>query len=413
MKIIRIIAFCTVIAAALCSCNKSGPAPGKAGEVRFSASVGSFAFTRATESALENGDRVRIIAGSPINASAVGTVSGTALSLDSPIYWNEGQSESTTFAAIFQKDGVADASVIIPYDLLYEGNHAYEYHNLFMTATRTAAPEQAVALEFRHPFSKITISITNNLSGNAVTKVEINEIVMEGTLSVAEGTLALGSSKVCFEAAKLADNSYSAIVMPQTATPSIVVTVASGTSYTFVLAEAFTFVPGYAYNAALTLDPSVEPSHGDTVAFTFTVTPWQDGGDLGYTLSDSYTPSWGIIGRLNGVTDWGNDAVFMKQTTQGTEAWQGIWEGDITYAPGDEFKLRWNKNWEIQAGMSTAEGIYYLTTGENSLWGSNNTNIVLGTAYDAVNGVTPLEAGSYHLRFVYDGYKLSVTKNQL
>ena len=156
------------IVAALCSCSKSGTAPGKAGQVRFSASVGSFAPTRATESALEDGDRVRIIAGSPINASAIGTVAGTSLTLDSPIYWNEGQSESTTFAAIYRKGEVAGASTSIAYNLLYEGNHVYEYHNLFMTATRTAAPEQAVALEFRHPFSKMTIAITNNLPAATV-----------------------------------------------------------------------------------------------------------------------------------------------------------------------------------------------------------------------------------------------------
>lgn len=398
-------------AAALCACSKNVTTPGKVGEVRFTASVGSFAFSRATESALENGDRVRIIAGAPINASAVGTVEGTSLTLDSPIYWNEGQSESTTFCAIYNKDDVAAANSSVEYNLLYEGNHAYDYHNLYMTATRTAAPESPVALEFRHPFSKITVAITNNLVSDAVTGVRITDMVMEGTLNIAEGSIALGSDKVSFNAAMLTENSYAAIVMPQTATPSIVVTVASGTAYTFVLASAFTFQAGYAYNAALTLEPSITPSHGNPVAFSFTVTPWQDGGYLGYTLSDSYTPSWGVIGKLNGVTDWENDAVFLTQTSEGTQAHEGIWEGDITYAPGDEFKLRWNKAWDIQAGMSTAEGVHYAVAGENSLWGSNNTNIVLGSAYEEVNGVTPLEAGSYHLRFVYDGYILTVTKN--
>ena len=398
MKFIRIIAFCAIVAA-LCSCSKSGTAPGKAGQVRFSASVGSFAFTRATESALEDGDRVRIIAGSPINASAIGTVTGTSLTLDSPIYWNEGQSESTTFAAIYQKGEVAGASTSIAYNLLYEGSHAYEYHNLFMTATRTAAPEQTVALEFRHPFSKMTIAITNNLPAATVSKVEVKDMVMEGTLDVAEGTLALGSSKVSFEAAKIADNSYAAVAMPQTATPSIVVTVTGGTSYTFVLASAFTFEPGFAYNAALTLNPSSEPSHGEAASFSFTVTPWQDGGELGYTLSDSYTPSWGVVGTVNG-SDWSEDFP-MTQTATGDEPFKGTWEADITYESGNAFKLRWNKDWEIQAGMSTAEGYEYVGLGVNGLWGSNNTDIVLA----------PGESGSYHLSFVYDGYWLTVTKN--
>ena len=387
------------IVAALCSCSKSGTAPGKAGQVRFSASVGSFALTRATESALEVGDQVRIIAGSPINASAVGTVAGTSLTLDTPIYWNEGQSESTTFAAIYQKGEVASASTSIAYNLLYEGSHAYEYHNLFMTATRTAAPEQAVVLEFRHPFSKMTIAITNNLPAATVSKVEVKDMIMEGTLDVAEGSLALGSSKVSFEATKIADGNYAAVVMPQTATPSIVVTVTGGTSYTFVLASAFTFEPGYAYNAALTLNESTEPSHGDAASFCFTVTPWQDGGELGYTLSDSYTPSWGVIGTVNG-SDWSVDFP-MTQTATGDEPYKGTWEADIDYAPGNAFKLRWNKDWEMQAGMPTTEGYQYVDLGTSGLWGSNNTDIVLA----------PGESGSYHLSFVYDGYWLTVTKN--
>ena len=387
------------IATALCSCSKSGTAPGKAGQVRFSASVGSFAITRATESALEDGDRVRIIAGSPINASAVGTVAGTSLTLDTPIYWNEGQSESTTFAAIYQKGEVAGATTSIAYNLLYEGSHAYEYHNLFMTATRTAAPEQAVALEFRHPFSKMTIAITNNLPETTVSKVEVKDMIMEGTLDVAEGTLAPGSSKVSFEATKIADGNYAAVVMPQTATPSIVVTVTGGTSYTFVLASAFTFEPGFAYNAALTLNPSSEPPHGDAAAFSFTVTPWEDGGELDYTLSDSYTPSWGVVGTVND-SDWSEDFP-MTQTATGDEPYMGTWEADISYAPGDKFKLRWNRDpkWTMQAGMPN--NVAYLNLGVNDLWGSNNEDIVLA----------PGESGSYHLSFVYVGHLLTITKN--
>lgn len=397
MKTKTFIIIALLVSASLCSCSKSGTAPGKAGQVQFSASVGSFAITRATESALEDGDQVRVIAGSPINASAIGTVAGTSLTLDSPIYWNEGQSESTTFAAIYQKGEVAGASTSIAYNLLYEGSHAYEYHNLFMTATRTAAPEQTVALEFRHPFSKMTIAVTNNLPSATVSKVEVKDMVMEGTLDVAEGTLAPGSSKVSFEATKIADNSYAAVVIPQTATPSIVVTVAGGTSYTFVLASAFTFEPGFAYNAALTLNPSSEQPHGNSTAFSFTVTPWQDGGELEYTLGDSYTPSWGVVGTVNG-SDWSQDFP-MTQTATGDEPYKGTWEADISYEPGNAFKLRWNKDWEMQAGMPT--NVEYVGLGVNGLWGSNNTDIVLA----------PGESGSYHLVFVYDGYWLTVSKN--
>ena len=81
------------------------------------------------------------------------------------------------------------------------------------------------------------------------------------------------------------------------------------------------------------------------------------------------------------------------------EPYKGTWEADISYEPGNAFKLRWNKDWEMQAGMAT--NIEYVGLGVNGLWGSNNTDIVFG----------PGESGSYHLSFVYDGYWLTVTKN--
>ena len=393
----------TLAVAALFSCQRKDILDnhGTPREVHFTAAVGDYAFTKATESALEDGDKVRIVAGAPINASAIGTVEGTALNLDTPIYWVADQTESTTFAAIYQSGDVASAVSSLEYDLLYGGTHAYEAHNLFMAAAKTVAPGATVALNFKHPFSKMNIHITNQLDNDAVTKVEIKDVVMDATLDIANEAIALGTAKKSFEAAKIADNKYAAVIMPQKAAPAIVVTVASGKAYNFVLSGEFTFEMGKAYTAAITLKPgATPPTHGEAVTFSFTVTAWADGGSLEYGEGEVYTPSWAVSGKLNGSEDWVDDAVVMTQTATGTEAYEGTWECDITYKVGDTFKLRWNRAWDIQAGMSGEADEIGL--GESGLWGEGNKDIVFDNA---------VEDGSYHLRFVYNGYKLTVTKN--
>jgi hypothetical protein len=263
------------------------------------------------------------------------------------------------------------------------------------------APGATVALNFKHPFSKMNINITNELDNDAVTKVEIKDVFMDATLDIANETIALGTAKRSFEAVKIADNKYAAVIMPQKAAPAIVVTVASGKAYNFALSGEFTFEMGKAYTAAITLKPgATPPAPGEAVTFSFTVTAWADGGSLEYGEGEVYAPSWAVSGKLNGSEDWVDDAVVMTQTATGTEAFEGTWECDINYKAGDTFKLRWNRAWDMEAGMSgEADNI---GLGESGLWGQGGKDIVFNNT---------VEDGSYHLKFVYNGYKLTVTKN--
>lgn len=410
MKRISII---LAIAAAVIGCSRNDALDGEASrEVKFVASYDTYGFTRATESSLEAGDNIRIIAGTPINAVATATVTaGNGLELSSPIYWVKDQTTKTNFVAIYPDEGQTVST--FEYNLLYEGAHNFEYHNLYMAATADANPNTTVALKFRHPFSKIFVNVTNKLDNDPVSQVSVNGVLMNGTLNLSEGSVSTeGVSPVNVEATKLADNSYGLIVMPQTAAPRIVVTTESGKTFTFVLASAFEFKAGAAATASLTLNPSVtppDPEHGEAVGFSFTVTGWEDGGSLAYELND---PKWSIIGTVNG-SDWSTD-FDMTQTSTGTEPWEGVWEADITYAAGNVFKLRWDKGWDRQAGMATAWLYYALGEFDSESYlvaDSNSLDIVLGTGLDDEKVIYP-EDGSYHVKFIHDGYKLVVTKNE-
>ena len=401
----------------LCGCQRESVQVSKDfSPVRFQMDESIYSFTtKATENGLENGDKVQILAGAPINAASEATVgSDGKLTLTTPIYWVKDQTASTNFVAIYPGQSQTTA-VYDNYSLLGEGGvHDYNYHNLFMAASKTAAPGTVVALTFKHPFSKILVNITNQLNADPVSKVTVKGVVMDAALNLQEETVTLGTTLKDADAVKLEDNKYALIVMPQTASPSLVITTESGKTFKFVLAQAVEFKAGTYSTANLTIKESTTPpgpEDGDAVSFSFNVTPWAEGGALEYGDGTEYTPSWAVCGKLNGAEDWVDDAIEMTQTATGTEAWEGTWEADINYKGGDKFKLRWNCDWSKQAGMSgekvkdedgndTEEFLVKsIGLGMSGLWGSGNQDIVLD-----------VEDGSYHLVFEYDGYKLTITK---
>ncbi|MBO4466290.1 MAG: fimbrillin family protein [Bacteroidales bacterium] len=279
MSWFRKIALCALAAAALCSCSKKVTVIA-VHEVFFTASVKTYS-TKASDSAFENGDKVRILAGSPIGETAVGTIRGNLIDPDVPMYWIKNQKESTTFAAIYQADKVAGANSSLSYDLLSGGRHDYNVHNRLLVALSTVKPLETVGFEFNHPFSKILINITNKLSGSDIQMVEVKGVVMKGKVNLEEQTLDLTGPKETVEAYKLADRKYAAVVMPQTAAPVIMVT-ANGDRYRFELDAPFTFEPGFAYSADITLEPGIDPEMPVAATFSFTVTSWEDGAALDY-----------------------------------------------------------------------------------------------------------------------------------
>jgi len=105
------------------------------------------------------------------------------------------------------------------------------------------------------------------------------------------------------------------------------------------------------------------------------------------------TNAWSVIGHLMG-TDWDTDLVMTETST-------GVWEVDITYAEGDAFKLRFNGNWDVQAGM----------------WGSDPSDTMDITWDYGLNGnsgenkdIRLNATGKMRLKFTTEDYKLYVTK---
>ncbi|MBR6456996.1 MAG: fimbrillin family protein, partial [Bacteroidales bacterium] len=269
---------CIIALAAVVACHKdNGPKHGSA--VKFSVAVEPYFATKATDTALEAGDRLTVFAGEPIDATALGTYNGSSLILDKAIYWNAGQKESTVFAAVYQKYGTVKGGPVFKYNLAEGWPYSFVRHNVFMVAATEAAPGSPVNFTLKHPFSRINILI-NNTTGEAISKVTMEGVILEATLDIQEKTLELGHNRTTFQAATLATNSYAVIIMPQTVAPTVTVTTASGETYRFTQSPAFTFESGKAYSTELTLEKA--PATGAPVSLTFTVVPWTDGEALDY-----------------------------------------------------------------------------------------------------------------------------------
>lgn len=255
---------------ALASCAREA-APVKvsdAREVKFTTNINTFT-VKAGE--LE-GKTVQVLAGAPINTGSAATVAGTSLTLVDKIYWQEDQVAPTTFVAYYPGNNQTSTSIEA-----YAITDDYGYHSTFMTATaKDAAPGTTVDLNFKHPFSKVVVNVTNNLTGApAISKVTLEGVVLTADLDLAAETLTLGADKANIDAAAMEDGSFAAIIMPQTVKPTLVVTVGEK-SYRFVLAADFTFVANKSYTAAVTLNDTTVPVEELPVDLTVTVTDWED-----------------------------------------------------------------------------------------------------------------------------------------
>ena len=381
--------------------------------ISFSVKQNIFTFTKATESALEDADEIQIIAGAPVNAASKATVSGENLTLTTPMYWINGQTASTNFVAIYPY--TSSTLTTVEYNLNYGGNHDYNYHKLYLVAKATSAPTaEKVALNFRHPFSKILINVTNQLGSDAIETVKLKSIKMEGDLDlIAEDVKNLGED-VDVTAAKLSDTQWGAIVMPQTAQPTLEVTTTLGSKFNFVLPAAFAFEAGKVATASVTVKSQGgsgdEP--GDAIAFSFSVTDWAAADENpGFADGDVQMGDyWYALGCLydddNTIGAWAKDFPLTYKGKNNDE--KDVWEITINYdeaLAGDKEQARGFKFRKYSS--STAEGDKWNT--QLGMWGTDpNDYMDIEYDYDLTG------SDNKNIRFEEAGrYKLTLTANTL
>ena len=427
----RISAFILVaLAMIVAGCNKGddgAPVANSSRDVRFSADINRFA-VKATDTAFENGDEIGIFAGAPLVKSNVkATVAGSAVVVDAanPIKWLEGQTEPVAFAAYYPYRSEVSNATAMDFDVSMEQSSAAAYAAAdLMVANTTGNPPAdesdpaIVNLNFKHVLSKIVVKIDNQLA-SAVSKVELTALSTYAQFNLNDGGAivdeSIGAQMPYINALKCDNegtkNVFQLLTVPQTAQPQIKVTVEDGTVYFYSLASAFTFAKGKKYTADIAI---TEETVAGAVSFTLQVTDWEDadenpafGGQETIVVKDK----WSVIGKIMG-SNWNKDFVM-------TDNQDNSWSIDITYAEGDQFKFRYNGNWDIQYGMWNNVGPFaeYKTIETSWIEATTDVNptyvLAAGTEEQPNCNIALPEAGSYTLKLVTSGAEagaLYVTK---
>ena len=386
----RIVWIFLAAALALVSCQKHERAAlqRSPGEVRFTTSLDRYS-VKATDTAFESGDQVGIFAGAPISVDNVkAAVSGTSLTPETAIRWVEDDNSVVSFYAYYPY--APDAVKAYAFTVAADQSAAADYKksDLMVAAAQSAPTENAVALNFHHALSKVALTVDNQIAGTTVSQLEFCGVALGATVNLETGAVSGVASEKKNVKANAAGNGWQLIVVPQTAQPEVRVTLSSGASYLFKLDNAFTFTAGKKATASLVVKEAA------AVSFTFEVVDWDDeASPIDFGEGEEIGKAWSVVG-LGGDWDLG---IQMTCTQSGSAELEGVWEADITYAAGDEFKLRCGDLW---AGMK--ENWAYYGTGEFEDGYLDAT--------DAGKNIVLQEEGEFHLMFEWPSCRFVITK---
>lgn len=238
------------VAIALTACEKQPEAQGDyvPGKVTVEPLV-----TRATEVNFEEGDKIglTILKGESAYAeNALMTYSGNIFSGD--LNWYDEAEETSTLIAYYPyAEGESVPTSFIVASDQSEGLSSSD----FMSAVKTEVKpsESAVNMIFKHLLTKLSIKIDNRTEAD-FESVEIAGTVLSAKVDAKNQVVTSDESAMTssIEVCQVGDSLYAAIIVPQTATLTLEVTLADGTVLSQDLAE-MTLKQGGVYDIAATV----------------------------------------------------------------------------------------------------------------------------------------------------------------
>jgi len=400
--------------AALVGCTKQAATfePDQASPVKFKVE-GINTYTVKTP--IADGEFVSVFAGSPINKSNVkATVSGTSLA-GAEIYWGV-ESHTADFWAVYPYMGISSAP--FRYDLT-----DYDYAKDVLTAHADAvAWKEAVALNFTHPFVKLTFVVENKIADDAVSTIAVSGVAMAGMLNAKTGEITdLEAPRAIADGEYTLSNegkvyTYTTLIMPQAVKPLVTVTMYSGAEYTYTLNDNYTFEAGKAYtaNVDITGDSHSGSSTPKTaVALSFTTTDWAPVTVTAPgTQGGSTTEKWWYIEGTLSDKGW---EVHVPMACTGPNTW----EADINYTPSVDvnpgIKFRYvadpsSSDWVVNFGKDITIAEYNTEAGENFGKAWDTDHAYYPTLEQDGGNVKLGDAGNYHIFWYSDTHTTLVVK---
>jgi len=282
-KLLYVLAFAAAVVLAGCQREAENANTGLK-EIKFKASLDFD--TKVTASSFEEGDVIGLSVGEPINVSCSKlTYSGGALTAEKTLYWPESMPylAEALFMAWYPHNFFGDLdpmksgiSHIIERDQYREGK--YEGSDLLAAVTGASPAKETVDLEFRHKFSRLKIKVVDQLCADSFRDIQADSfhsiglfgLKLQAVVNLGEGTVqAYETSEDVIYPMRASEMNYWAIVVPQTATPEIVVTLNSGETRTYVPSVPITFTGGKQLSATLTLADK-------EISFQWDIVDWED-----------------------------------------------------------------------------------------------------------------------------------------
>ena len=271
------------------SCEKAPeqqptPTPSEKLTVKLSASL--YQFTKATDTAFEDGDQISVNIFNPdcYLYDAKFTYNAGQLTAANAYEWYEDTELEATVNAVYPASATAEVyaetqTFMVNADQSTKAGYAGS--DLLLAQTTAKPTAEAVNLPFKHALSKIVVTVDNQLN-ESIADVWFTDVLGEVTFSTADHSdLAATGTAGTVKAYKSGDNTWQLIVAPQTASPKLALTTASGKQYTFVLSEEVTFTSGKVSTATVTV--STESIY---TAFTPEISDWVADNDLNFSQGD-------------------------------------------------------------------------------------------------------------------------------
>lgn len=358
-----------------CSKEVEGLNPEQTGVKELSLSTSTADFTRATDTAFEEGDKIGFYMLLP-EAYLAADFNMEKAYLDN-VCFEVGEGGTLSCADDVNSDGLvnendrlfwygdesytADLVAYYPYDAEKEYSYAigepmsfrveadqttwenYTASDLMLAHLQSAPTEETLTLPFKHLLSKVVVTVNNELDeeisdlwfadvyGAVEYDLETRDL---GTVSKYKGTIR------AYREPTRATETFRLILAPHdNVKPTLIVTTVSEKQYTFRLEQAVNFATGKQYTATITLN-----AESTSTDFTPEITDWVEDEQFAFVARES---KWGVIGNFPASNSWNTDVMM-------TEVAEGVFTAEVEFAGATEFKVRYDKSWGTNRGMENA-----------------------------------------------------------
>ena len=293
MKIAKLFAVAMGAMAVMTACQEPMESINPEQGLPISVNAQMYNFTKATDTAFEEGDQIGlhvvIPQGAYLNNAKYTYTNGALVGANDNVWYGDETLEANVLSYYPYKAGAGykaeGYTFTVEADQMTEGGYAAS--DLLVASTTSKPTKETVMLPFKHALSKIVININSELD-EEVKEVMFADVYGSAVVNLVEGTSTVNGEKGNIKAAKVDADTWTLITVPQSeATPRILVVVGDK-QYNFDIEAATNFAAGKMATANLTLTKELIGAE-----FSTEITDWTADSEMQFNPSKENTPEEG------------------------------------------------------------------------------------------------------------------------